>query len=58
MIAGSTSVVAAPSAERGRARVHELADDRRGGFYVETLLLCLALWRGLWRSAGRLTRRL
>jgi len=35
---------------------HAVNDDR-DGFYVETLLLCLALWWGLWRSASRLTDR-
>jgi low temperature requirement protein LtrA len=34
----------------------ELADGR-GALSVETLLLSLALWWGLWRSASRLTHR-
>jgi len=37
--------------------VNKLDGDRRGVFYVEPLLLSLALWWGLWRSARRLTRR-
>jgi hypothetical protein len=31
-------------------------ESTRGGFYVETLLLSLALWWGLWRSASRLVK--
>jgi hypothetical protein len=38
--------------------VSELDGDHRGVLYVESILLSLALWWGLWRSARRLTRRL
>jgi hypothetical protein len=37
--------------------VNELDGDPLGVVYVETLLLSVALWWGLWRSARRLTRR-
>jgi hypothetical protein len=35
----------------------ELADDQRGGIYVETLVVSAACWWGLWRVAKRLSRR-
>jgi hypothetical protein len=41
----------------GRYAVNVQVEDRRGGFYVEAILVSLALWWGLFRTASRLVHR-